>query len=184
MTQQSRLAACLPYAACLALAAVLWALTGQITYDERPGQLGPAFWPRVAIAVMALAAVAEIVRRLLTPRLDEGISGIGEALEAGGDDGEAEEPRSAAQLLGAVLLTVGYGFVVTTFGFILSTFLFLVAFMYLGRYRNHLVVWASAAIGTLVFAFVFLKIVYISLPRGTAPFDGFTQAVLDLFGRI
>lgn len=178
---EKRLASVLPYAACLAVAAGLWVLTGRITYDERVGQLGPTFWPRVAIGVMAVAALVELVRRLLAPSPDAEISGIGEALESSEDDAAASAPRSLALLAGAVILTVGYGFVVQTLGFILSTFLFLVAFMYLGRYRDHLVVWTSAVVGTLVFAVVFLKVVYISLPRGTPPFDAVTQAVLDLF---
>ena len=58
--------------------------------------------------------------------------------------------------------------------------LFLILFMYLGGARNHVAVWASSTIGMLVFAFIFLKVVYVSVPRGEPPFDQFTQLVMDL----
>ena len=62
-----------------------------------------------------------------------------------------------------------------------GTFLFLVAFMYLGRYRAHLVIWLASIIGTLFVAIIFLKVVYVSLPRGVPPFDRVTDAFMNLF---
>ena len=83
--------------------------------------------------------------------------------------------------MAGVALTLAFAIGVSTLGFVLSTFLYLVVFMYAGRYRNHTVIWLSAILGTLLFAFVFLKVVYVSVPRGTPPFDSVTQAVLALF---
>ena len=43
--------------------------------------------------------------------------------------------------------------------------------------------WISSAvclIGMLLFAFIFLKVVYVSIPRGEPPFDQVTQFVMDL----
>ena len=181
-----RLQAVFPYLITLAAAGVLWALTGAITYSERAGQIGPSFWPRVAIVVMAAAALIEIVRKLASPSLESEVSGIGDALEGAagvaGEVGEQDDaPRVPLLLIGAMVLTLAYGVLVATLGFTLSTFLFLVLFTYLGRYRNHAVIWLGSALGTLVFAFVFLKLVYVSLPRGSAPFDRVTDAVLALF---
>ena len=59
----------------------------------------------------------------------------------------------------------------TILGFLLATFLFLAAFMYLGRYRNHVAIWAISAVVTLLTALMFLRIAYVSLPRGEPPFD-------------
>ncbi len=181
MTMTTRLQAAVPYLICLAAAAVLWWLTGQITFDARPGQIGPTFWPRVAIGLMAAAAAVEAVRKLAALAPDRETKGIGEALEGGEEDDEADAPRVPALLYAGMALTLAYAVLVTTLGFVLSTFLYLAAFMYLGRLRDHAVVWTTAVVGTLVFALVFLKIVYVSLPRGTAPFDGVTELVLGLF---
>lgn len=177
----SRLAACIPYVIWLVVAAVLWGLTTQISFDARPGQIGPNFWPRVAIGVMAFASIIEIGRQLFSAAPDKEIAGIGEALEGSGEDGE-DAPRQPHLLLIGVALTLAFAVLVSTLGFVLSTFLYLVAFMYAGRYRNHALIWSSSLLGTLVFAFVFLKLVYVSLPRGAAPFDSVTKFVLSLLG--
>lgn len=177
----SRLAACLPYLIWLVVAAILWMLTTRISFDARPGQIGPTFWPRVAIGLMAISALVEIGRQLLSPMPGKEISGIGEALEGSHDDGD-DAPRQPHLLMIGVGLTLAFALLVSTLGFVLSTFLYLVAFMYAGLYRNHVMIWTTSALGTLLFAFVFLKVVYVSLPRGTAPFDTVTQLVLSLLG--
>lgn len=178
MKVSGRLGACVPYAIVLLATAFLWWQAGTITYDARPGQLGPEFWPRVAISVMAIAALIEIARALFTGHSGAGASGIGEVLEAT-DEEEGLEPRRTGLLLGGAALTLGFAVLVTTLGFILSTFIYLVVFMYLGQYRNNTVIWASSIIGTLVLALIFLKVVYVSLPRGVPPFDKVTQAVIN-----
>lgn len=177
----SRLIACIPYLIWLVVAAVLWVLTAQISYDARPGQIGPTFWPRVAIGLMAFSAIFEIGRQLFSSAPGREIAGIGEALE-GSEDDDDDAPRQPHLLLIGVGLTLAFAILVSTLGFVLSTFLYLVAFMYAGRYRNHVLIWTSSLIGTLLFALIFLKLVYVSLPRGTAPFDSVTQFVLNLLG--
>lgn len=177
----SRLVACLPYLIWLVVAAVLWVLTTQISYDARPGQIGPNFWPRVAIGLMAFSALIEIGRQLFSPMPGKEIAGIGEALEGSHDDGD-DAPRQPHLLWIGIGLTLAFAVLVSTLGFVLSTFLYLAAFMYAGRYRNHAMIWSTSILGTLLFALVFLKVVYVSLPRGTAPFDSVTQFVLKLLG--
>lgn len=179
MSRVATLRACLPYVLVLAGAGVLWGLTHSITFTAQPGQIGPTFWPRMAILMMAIAALVEIARNLLASDAVDHVQGIGKALGTDGEESVAE-PHFPWLLLGGFALTLGFAVIVTTLGFLLSTFLYLVAFMYLGRYRNHVVIWSSALIGTLIFAAIFLKLVYVSLPRGVSPFDRLTQSVVDL----
>lgn len=175
----AKLKAAAPYAVVLAGTAGLWSLTNAITYSPQPGQLPPTTWPRVAIAVMAIAALLEIVRIALTTTDEETVAGLGEVIEGAAVH---EDPgyRLPHLLAGGVLLTLGFAVFVNTLGFLLSTFIYLVAFMYLGRYRNHAVIWLASLTGTVLFAIVFLKLVYVSLPRGTPPFDQVTQFVVNL----
>jgi putative tricarboxylic transport membrane protein len=177
---RSRILGALPYAVLLVLAAIFYSIAGDIQYSQRPGNLGPGFWPKLAIGLIAIVSLLETVRILLGRRGEA--RGIGDALE-----GDAEEEAAAGGerhlglLLAGVGLTLGYGILIPYLGFPLATFLFLVFFMYVGGYRRHAIIWLSSAVGVLVFAIIFLRIVYVSLPRGVAPFDRLTDVILNLF---
>lgn len=179
----SKLKSIVPYLLLLAVTAGLYALTGNITYAERPGQIGPDFWPKVAIGLIAVVCVLEIVR-LLASRSQREIEGIVARLdrepEPGQAETDAEPPRRLPLLVGGIALTLAYAVLVPMLGFIAASFLFLIIFMYLGGVRSHVAVWLTSAAGIIAFAFVFLKIVYVSLPRGEPPFDQITQLVMDL----
>jgi putative tricarboxylic transport membrane protein len=54
--------------------------------------------------------------------------------------------------------------------------------MLVGRYRRVAVVLATSLIGSLVFMFVFMKIVYVSLPLGQAPFSEISFLLMRLMG--
>jgi putative tricarboxylic transport membrane protein len=51
-----------------------------------------------------------------------------------------------------------------------------------GRYRRWPVNAAVALAGALVFMFVFMKIVYLSLPLGVGPFEAISLALMRLMG--
>lgn len=168
----------LPYVFGLAVSALLFYFARQIEYSPRPGALGPDFWPRTVIALMAAACLFEIVRILLG--LKGQALGVADALEAA----ETEEPEKKYPwlLAGGIALVTLYAFVVDYFGFLLSTFFFLVAFMYLGRYRHHKTIWLTSAGITLAAAILFMRIAYVSLPRGAPPFDAFTDFIRIVLG--
>ncbi len=173
----------IPYFVGLAAAAVLYYLANNITYTARPGQLGPDFWPRIAIGIMAVPCLYQIVRLLIFGSADSGIQGIGEHLEDDGlgeTEAEVQGSRKPHLLLGGIVLTLAYAVLVQKLGFLLASYIFLILFMYLGGIRNHVAIWASSTIGMLLFAFIFLKVVYVSIPRGEPPFDQVTQFVMDL----
>jgi putative tricarboxylic transport membrane protein len=173
----ARILSALPYALGLVVAGVLFFYAGRIEYSAREGQLGPDFWPKLAIGFMAAVCIFEIARIALGARMQA--QGIADVL----DESEAQEnaPAYPWLLAGGVALVLAYGLVITLFGFIVSTFLFLVAFMYLGRYRSHGAIWIASLVGTLIVALVFLRVVYVSLPRGIPPFDRVTDFVTGLF---
>jgi hypothetical protein len=167
-----------PYVIGLLVAAVLYHLAGRIAYTPRPGLLGPDFWPKMAIGLMAAVCLIETVKRLAGFRVEA--RGVEEVLE----EGAVEEAQLTYPLLllGGVGLVVSFAFLVPLLGFLLTTFLFLPPFIYLGGYRNHLVVWSFSAIVTTTAAFVFLRVAYVSLPRGEPPFDRFTDFVRVMLG--
>ena len=54
--------------------------------------------------------------------------------------------------------------------------------MYLGRYRNHVAIWLTSTVITFFIALVFVRLAYVSLPRGVPPFDRFTDFMRIVVG--
>jgi hypothetical protein len=173
MTEDSKLRRGTPYLVALLASAIMYALTFRITATAPPGTLGPAFWPRVAISLIAIVSAIEMLRIALG-----GAAALNSAAEEDGDDA----PRQPWRLAGGIVLLFAYAAAITTLGYVLASFLLFVALIYIGGYRNHFVIWTTSLLGMAAIAFVFLKVVYVSLPRGVAPFDALTQSILGLIG--
>ena len=169
----------LPYVAGLIVSGILYHYAQQIEYSSRQGDLGPDFWPKATIGVMALICLIEIARRLLG--MTQETHGIAETFEKE-DEEETEAPLYPWLLVAGMALVLLYAAVVTTLGFLLATFIFLVVFMYLGRYRNHLAIWLTSVGITLGAALLFMRVAYVSLPRGAPPFDAFTDFIRLIIG--
>lgn len=169
--------AALPYVVGLGVAVLLLLVAMRIEYTPRPGQLGPDFWPKLAIGLMALVCLVEILRALLGAGEAQGLAEVLEGAEA--EDAGKSAP---ALLLGGIALVLAYAVLVPWLGFLLATFLFIVAFMYLGCYRNHAAIWSIAVAATILIAFLFLRFAYVSLPRGEPPFDRFTDLLRVMLG--
>lgn len=174
MNRTSRAA---PYAVGLALAGVLFFASDRLSYTPRAGQLGPDVWPKLAVGLMAAVCAVEIIRALAGGRAAPALA---DRLEnAGEDDRQGTHP----QLLGAgIVLVVTYAILVPVLGFLLATLLFMAAFMYVGRYRHHLVIWTVSVAATLAIGLLFIRFAYVSLPRGAPPFDRFTDFVRIMLG--
>jgi putative tricarboxylic transport membrane protein len=162
----------MPYAVGLALAIALYVYAGTFEYAPRPGQLGPETWPRLAILLMGASCVWEISRRLIAGNQDA--AGFLEAFDQETDT-EEKQPVYPRLLIGGIVLMAIYAVLVPVLGFIFGTFLFLAAFMYVGGYRAHGAIWGTSAAVTVFCGILFLRIAYVSLPRGIAPFDRVTD---------
>jgi putative tricarboxylic transport membrane protein len=164
--------AMLPYVVGLAIAAALFIYMGHLDYTPRPSQLGPETWPRLVIGLMAVACLIEIAR--VAMRSKAAARGIAAGLEESGET-ESEDPRFPLLVAGGIALVGLFAVLVPVLGFLLTTFLFIAAFMYLGRYRKHRAAWAISAVVTILVGILFLRIAYVSLPRGVPPFDRITD---------
>lgn len=164
----ARLAQAVPYILLLAVTVWLWSVANTIQYDARPGELGPDFWPKAALALMGVLSVFQI-GLALTSAFGAEARGIGAKLDMEEDEDDA--PRRPMLLALGVALTVVYALSLDTIGFPIATTAFMIAFMYIGGSRKHLAIWASSLIGVGLIAVLLMRVVYVSLPRGVAPFD-------------
>jgi putative tricarboxylic transport membrane protein len=134
-----------------------------------PGQLGPAFWPRVVLIGLAVACVL----KLLEERW-----------------GAAEAPAATPTASGfsASRLAVGVGCILAyvvaapLLGFPVATAGFVIVFMIAAGARRAAGIAATAALGTVGLLYTFLKLVYLPFPKGAGPFEGVTLALYRALG--
>ena len=106
---------------------------------------------------------------------------IGDALPDAARDA-APVKRFPLLLVTGIALTIAYVGLLGTLGFFCDTVLYIAALIRTGRYRRWPVIVAVAFAGALAFMFVFMKVVYLSLPIGTPPFEAISLALMRLLG--
>jgi putative tricarboxylic transport membrane protein len=94
----------------------------------------------------------------------------------------AASKRYPLLLVIGIGLTVGYVALLSTLGFFIGTTLYIAALIRTGRYRRWPVIAVVAVGGALVFMFVFMRIVYLSLPIGVPPFAQVSLLLMQLMG--
>ena len=164
-----------PYAALFVAAVYLYRDAGAFAAAGRPGQLGPDVWPRAVLVLLMIVCALAIVRRTLFVA-----AGSASPTVAEGDAESAQ--RFPWCLAGGIALTIAYVLALDWLGFFVSTALYLALFMLVGRYRRVRVIAAASVVGSLAFVFVFMKIVYVSLPLGRGPFKALSVSILAMLG--
>jgi len=141
----------------------------------RGDQLGPGFWPRLALAGLGLACAAKIVdawrRRHARPGRESSLGAVGDL------EPEAVSEISRPRLATGIILIVLYVAATPRIGFPVATAAFIVTFMGLCGTRSILALAANASIGTTGLLYLFVKLVYLPLPKGTGPFETLTLAL-------
>lgn len=180
----SRFRALLPYLLVLAAAAVLSYNALHFEYTPRGDRPGPDVWPRAILVLLIVACVVRIVAVLRRPTAAEPVmlqDVIADALPADSAD-NAPAARYPSLLLTGVALTIAYVALLGTLGFFIDTVLYVAALTRTGRYRRWPVIVAVAIAGALVFMFIFMKVVYLSLPIGSPPFSTVSLLLMQLMG--
>lgn len=176
-----------PYVVVLAIAAFLFYRTTQLGFDAPNGRIGPDVWPKIVLGLLALVCAYEILKRILFGARKSEIGGVLESVVEGmpdaADDDNTPVTRTYRWLLvSGVLLTIAYVALLGVFGFFLCTFLYLAGFILLGGYRRLTVLLATSLLGSLAFMFVFMKVVYVSLPLGVYPFAEVSLFLMRVMG--
>ena len=73
---QTRFRQALPYLVGVVVAGALYYSASRIEYTPRGDSLGPDFWPKLAIGLMALVCVIEIVRALPARPSGQGVADL------------------------------------------------------------------------------------------------------------
>lgn len=161
----------IPEGLLLVAAVYLFVAASNFRQVGNPDQIGPGFWPQVLCVGIAIGVLVRIGQKFRARGRPLVVSAVAET------DEDVRMPRVAI----GVTLVVGYIVGMLFLGYILATALFLIAFIYLGGQRK----WYVAPLGiasSLVFAYIFLKVVYIALPSGVGVFDQLSVILYQLLG--
>lgn len=168
----------LPEVAIIGLCVPLWLATGD--WRSTAGGPGPAFYPRILIALLALAMVIRMFQDIKAIRTGQDSVDDEAALEEGVElDSSLLDMRRVMVVIG---LSVAYVAATLFLGWVIATFLVVVAFLFLSGKRNLLVIIPLGLVLSVGFAYVFVKIVYISLPTGVGVFDEASVLLFELLG--
>ena len=182
MTRFTRI---LPYALVGVAAGYLYYVAANIQYHARAGTLGPDFWPKALLILLLLVCVCKIARIVFARHDAHDAGGVLEDLVEKGADTAAGTAETRIEshpvlLLAGMGATLAYVAASQRLGFFLATVAYLVVFMWLGGYRRWGVIGTVSVAGTLALLFIFMKLVYVSLPIGVAPFSEVTLLLMKL----
>jgi putative tricarboxylic transport membrane protein len=161
----------IPEGLLLVAAVYLFVAAGNFRQVGNPDQIGPGFWPQVLCVGIAIAVMVRVGQKFRARGRPLVVSTVAET------DEDVRMPRVA---LGGALVA-GYIIGMLFLGYILATALFLTVFIYLGGQRKWYVLPLGIA-SSLVFAYIFLKVVYIALPSGVGVFDQLSVILYQLLG--
>jgi putative tricarboxylic transport membrane protein len=148
--------------------------TGGLDQGVPGGRLGPAFWPRLVLGCLAGTCLV---------RLTVAFRGRSNTATAGPDATvavPAPGPISGARLGAAIALILLYVLATPVTGFPLATLGFVAGFMRVSGARSAAGIAAGAVLGTVGLLYLFVKAVYLPLPKGDGPFEAVTLALYHL----
>lgn len=182
----SRLRQMAPYALAGIAGAYLFYTATQFEFHRRAGVLGPDFWPKLILVLLIAVCAYEIVRIALTKNLDNGTVSVLEEITHSVDTAPGPETpplqNQPLRLLAGMAATLAYVALVATTGFFLTTAVYIATFLLIGGYRNNRVTVAMSIGGALLLMFIFMKLVYVSLPIGSGLFSDLTILLMKLMG--
>ncbi|MEJ5357065.1 MAG: tripartite tricarboxylate transporter TctB family protein [Desulfobacterales bacterium] len=130
-----------------------------------PGQLGGAFWPKMCAVGLAVAALLKAVETFRARGLP--------AAEEGAACKEMDNRKLAWMILLIVLVVPA----VVVLGFAVATALFIWIFLRLAGARGRWLPPSVSVGGTIFLLYLFVKIVYLPLPKGEWFFEDLTLAL-------
>ena len=162
------------------VAAVLLLDTRGLDHVARGNQLGPGFWPRLVLVGLGLACLAKCVaewRRHRAPAVSARAT-----VDTRGIETERRPEIARGKLVAAIGLIVLYVVATPAAGFPLTTLAFIAAFMYLCGTRSPAALGVNAVLGTILLLYLFIKLVYLPLPKGEGPFEAVSLSLYRALG--
>ncbi len=144
------------------VALYFYVLAGKIDAPPSPEHLGAAFWPKMILLLLMASC---------------GIKAIEVVMGRAREKDEATQARpevNPGKLAIMILLLAAVVYFMDLLGFPLANFLFLILFMRVAGLRKKRGLFLVSIGGTILLLYLFVKIVYLPLPKGQWFFDDLT----------
>jgi len=155
------------------IALYFYVLAGKIEEVPMPGQLGPAFWPKAILILLMISCGIKALELFLARKKES---------EAGG--GEPPPAVNYPKLLAMIALVMAVVVGMEAIGFPLANLFFLILFLRLTGVQKKLYLLLFSLLGTIFLLYLFVKVVYLPLPKGTWFFHDLTIYFYRLLGII
>jgi len=177
----TRLAPTMPYIVILLICGFLY-YQAELIAPAGEGRLGADFWPKaILIAAMVTCAWEAVRKARIGARREARATPLSlDAVEEGKPQGEQKVPEYVPWV--GIALTVAYALAMPWLGYFLASILFVAAFVYAGNFRRPLVAACVAIAASTTFMFLFMRVVYVSLPIGVEPFAWISTSLMRLMG--
>lgn len=149
---------------------LLWQ-SKEIPLADQAERIGPAFWPALALVGVLLGVGIRCVELLLRHRSGRS--------DAAFEHAEGMDLRRAFIAIAVCITAVA---LIEFAGFVIANFLFLLAFLQITGLKSKANCLLIAAGGTVVMVYIFVKLVYVPLPRGSGFFEDATIMLYRLLG--
>lgn len=151
-------------------AVYFYVLAGSIDENPMPGQVGPAFWPRVILILLMASCVLKALESYLA--FGKGIADMG--VESAPPD------VSVSRLIAMIILVLAVVPGMEILGFALANFIFLILFIRIAGMRKLPSLIVTSLLGTIFLLYLFGKVVYLPLPKGNWIFNDLTIFIYRL----
>jgi len=151
-------------------AVYFYVLAGSIDENPMPGQMGPAFWPRVILILLMASCVLKALESYLA--FGKGIADIG--VESAPPD------VSVSKLIAMIIMVLAVVPGIEILGFALANFIFLILFIRIAGVRKLHSLIVTSLLGTIFLLYLFGKVVYLPLPKGDWVFNDLTIFIYRL----
>jgi putative tricarboxylic transport membrane protein len=146
------------------VAIFFFVLAGKLDENPMEGQLGAFFWPKAILILLMLSCGLKVL---------ESFKGFGKGVADTGLEAPPAEIH-AGKLIAMIIMLLAAVASMETIGFPLCNFLFLLLFMRIAGLKKKLHLLLISLLGTILLLYIFVKIVYLPLPKGDWFFTDFT----------
>ncbi|MDE2572312.1 MAG: tripartite tricarboxylate transporter TctB family protein [bacterium] len=161
----------------LLAALYLYHVAGGYARYASQGQIGPNVWPQIVLALMALAAAAELLASARALRRAAGSITVGQAAAEATTEPVREPGGGSFAVALCALLVVAYVVALPYVGFLIASVLLLPLVLLAAGYRRIEGILAMAIVVPIVLSYVFERLLSVVFPIGLGPFEEFTKAV-------